>query len=630
MSSIVDNYVPCESIRRISPVSCDCLKECSKDHEICAPGSFGCEKPWRKGASFRSKVGFSSKLMRVAFPTPRPVRWPLSDEARQVSFHRFLQFGYENFSTALPSRTELVPFEAGMKWPTELRSGGKEVLPADARFVNPSICGGCNGRGQCVRGSTDSPRCLCIDGTFGTRCENECTNDCFNHCSGHGECHHGWCRCDDGWFGIDCSETDERWSDKRRTGAWVDKGLYRQEEPDLKLHEMQVPAALYAVRMEKKVYVYDLPHHINQFTEMWMAEQWGHGAFHECAPVHARRIYSSEAHFESRLLHDRFVRTVVPNQADLFYVPTFFLQRFTWNAYIKTPMLKIIEFVKNTYPYWNQSFGRDHIWFVSGERTSCYIPRDISETSIIVSLWGDLDCVNATKDIVVPSLSPKQHDINKFYSNYVPYLLESESRKSLEKNGSLLFFAGGIFSFGASQDNVRKRGTDPIHKTTKWERRVRHFYCANANSTCRHVYSMGVRQALYKYKLHKDKDMRIVSAGVPDYQRAIQNAKFCLHTEGNSWGTRIVDYMAFECIPAIVNDRMLFSFADILPYFSVHYSKGDVPNLKTILRSERRVEDLRRGLKLYKRAFLWWGDYGLAYEYTIAALGYKLTHVVHK
>ena len=37
-------------------------------------------------------------------------------------------------------------------------------------------------------------------------------------------------------------------------------------------------------------------------------------------------------------------------------------------------------------------------------------------------------------------------------------------------------------------------------------------------------------------------------------------AHFCLHTEGNGWGARVVDYMAMECLPLMVNDGMLFPY----------------------------------------------------------------------
>ena len=44
-------------------------------------------------------------------------------------------------------------------------------------------------------------------------------------------------------------------------------------------------------------------------------------------------------------------------------------------------------------------------------------------------------------------------------------------------------------------------------------------------------------------RLWAEPDMRIVSAGIPDYDTAVPNAHFCLHTEGNGWGARVVDYM---------------------------------------------------------------------------------------
>ena len=92
---------------------------------------------------------------------------------------------------------------------------------------------------------------------------------------------------------------------------------------------------------------------------------------------------------------------------------------------------------------------------------------------------------------------------------------------------------------------------------------------------------MGVRQAVWRQKLWAEPDMRIVSAGVedaacsarpppspfaqardtalppppllwpgiPDYLTAVPRAHFCLHTEGNGWGARVVDHMAVEPQP---------------------------------------------------------------------------------
>ena len=57
------------------------------------------------------------------------------------------------------------------------------------------------------------------------------------------------------------------------------------------------------------------------------------------------------------------------------------------------------------------------------------------------------------------------------------------------------------------------------------------------------------------------------------------NARFCLHTEGNGWGARVVDYMAMECLPLMVNDGMIFPYSNIINWddFSIHLNKKHVP-----------------------------------------------------
>ena len=146
--------------------------------------------------------------------------------------------------------------------------------------------------------------------------------------------------------------------------------------------------------------------------------------------------------------------------------------------------------------------------------------------------------------------------------------------------------------------------------------------------TCRNIYSMGVRQAVWRQKLWAEPDMRIVSAGIPDYLTAARQAHFCLHTEGNGWGARVVDYMAMECLPLMVNDGMLFPYANVLDWdtFSVHLNKKDVPRIARLLRnmSEETQRQMHAVQRRYKRAFVWWRPDGLAYEYTLAALGERV------
>lgn len=193
----------------------------------------------------------------------------------------------------------------------------------------------------------------------------------------------------------------------------------------------------------------------------------------------------------------------------------------------------------------------------------------------------------------------------------------------------LLLFAGGIFSFGASQSQKRRSGLDSAVQQERWQREAQKLKCAQpGNLRCRYLYSMGVRQAIWRERLWAEPDIRIVSAGVPDYLQAVPHARFCLHTEGNSWGTRLIDYMAMECIPIIVNDGMVQVFENLLPYadFAFHLSKRQIPELLSFLRnvSNGTRAAMYPPLRRHKRAFIWFRPEGLAYEYTLASLGERI------
>ena len=133
--------------------------------------------------------------------------------------------------------------------------------------------------------------------------------------------------------------------------------------------------------------------------------------------------------------------------------------------------------------------------------------------------------------------------------------------------------------------------------------RVLNDKCSRPEVSCRSVYSMGVRQAVWRQRLWAEPDMRIVSAGIPDYLTAVPQARFCLHTEGNGWGARVIDYMAMECIPLMLNDGMIFPYANVLswPRFSLHLSKRQIPTLASILRNVSAAAQLEMHAELRRR-----------------------------
>ena len=462
----------CANMRKLSPVACECVAECLRQgHEVCGPNSYGCQFPWKDhGQGARTRRGFHTELPCFAMPPGTAVHssLPPPQGARLVSFSSYTARGYvaSEGAAAVPG-AEVAAFGAGHQ--------GRDSRPSDAVWLPEASCGvqGCSGRGRCLQSSGGKGRgkrrgargmqrrsCVCADGAYGPACEHACDNDCFNSCSGHGTCVHGWCKCDPGWFGVDCSDT----LGLRYSRAELPRDVSQFGDGPVHAQIDQLPPELqaHARRLKRAVYVYDLPANVNRRSEVWMWKQWGPNAGHGCDPVHNRRIYAAQSHFDSHLLHDDHTRTLDPTEAVLFYVPVFLNQRVTWGADLRaphTPMVAALEHIRHAHPWWNASGGRNHVWFVFGERQTCLIPTEISQASIVIGHWGDLDCVSDKKDVIVPTITPIQHDLPRFHQR-LQRAMRAADAQSFERNGPLLLFAGGIMSFGASQVRGRRWHTN--------------------------------------------------------------------------------------------------------------------------------------------------------------------------
>lgn len=284
------------------------------------------------------------------------------------------------------------------------------------------------------------------------------------------------------------------------------------------------------------------------------------------------------------------IRTLDPEEADLFYVPTYptcivyknYANFKTYRYFIQ----RSIEVIRDSYPYFNRSGGADHIFpFVhdfgpclSWDETShngVYFPEIAN--SIFITHVGDtaLSCYSSGKDIVIP-----------------PYC--SDSRIYLDGRGGSL--------------------TDPADRTTlvhfrgtvEW---VHPFSIPSLGIVAGPDanYSHGVRQQLVKL-YSEDPDFAIFSGESDSYIEEVKHSVFCLCPRGYAvWSRRLFDASMLGCIPVIIADGIELPFEEILDYskFSVKILEADIPQLKSILQaiSASKVAKMQHELTQIYNAF---------------------------
>ncbi|GLC68059.1 hypothetical protein PLESTF_000640400 [Pleodorina starrii] len=495
---------------------------------------------------------------------PVSSRLPVNFRA-ETAWYRHYPRGFENYANpdmALPEGEV-----GGSNW-----SGGHTAHPLEQC---PDSCS--NGRGVCFKwGHMAEPQCLCHKGFNGTRCEQEdLTEACWFSptCSGRGRCRSGFCHCQPGFFGIGC----------HRSMAYQPATLGAL--PDLRPHS------------KLKIYMYDLP--------------WDIAFPYEYNDGHFGRdpMYKAYEYFMTYFLTDTVVRTENPYEANLFYVPML-LYFYIGNVRDPVPQAtRTLNYVKTHWPFYNRTGGRDHFFFMTGDRGTCSIPRWMQDACIKVVHFGmqtrdlpwqgvtnkEYGCVQIKRDLVVPPINMFNELLPVDTGKYYQWLV---SNQGYDGNRTLLFFfAGGVGD-----------GTE---------------------------YSGGVRQAIKKLLSSltpRPPDVEFLEGRTESYRKLLQTSKFCIAPYGYGWGLRLVQAIEYGCIPVIIQDRVYQAFEDFLPYeeFSVRMPLSDVPRMVELLRSytEAQMAVLRLGLAKYFRAFIWNREYGgMAYEWTLAGLERRLAHI---
>ncbi|KAG0304047.1 hypothetical protein BGZ98_005998 [Dissophora globulifera] len=277
-----------------------------------------------------------------------------------------------------------------------------------------------------------------------------------------------------------------------------------------------------------------------------------------------------------------------PQEADFFYVPFLgskYLADCWFTKGIKgdcdvdekyaEPMMNHIQ---RDYPYWNRTFGRDHIITHPMDSTSLYYKsRARMQNATFLTTVGDRRVVFGVDgrsrrygDIVIPSSTAL---INLAHVNGADYLTVDGQPKSGERDILLLF--GGRYQDVKPEDS----------------------------------YSSGIRALLFN-GLDQQPDYMIASSwSNPDYIGLLTRAKYGLAPQGYTLDTtRIWEYIAFGVVPVVIADGIIEPFEDDLDWdsFTVKIRREEAHRMDAILRSisSEDYEQKRQALWSYGRQAL--------------------------
>ena len=430
--------------------------------------------------------------------------------------------------------------------------------------------------------------CVCHLGFRGDACEKRDETACFNGCSGRGMCVRGFCSCQMGFFGIDCSiDLDAASEAQARTDPIAELDMPEGDSALATLlanastgaafvnsRALEVPPEARQELFRPRVYVYELPPWVAQSLDL-----------QRLTPLND--AYSAYATVLALLLRDNATRTHDPWEANLFYVPAF---AYAYSSNTGSPhehVRRVLRFIRAEYPaLWARRGGRDHLVWATGDRGICPLPADLANLIWLV--------------------------------HYAPEHVEKGSGASFpldsgadpldaSATGTCFRPEHGIVMAPEKRMNARARATYGPD-AEQLPRDTLLFFAGDARPTDPH-YSQGVRQRLFQLFNNTAATDILFARRVPDMDRVMRSSKFCLAPTGHGWGTRLGLAMVNGCVPVIIQDGVHQVYDDLLPYdaFSVRIPQAELGQLEARLRAipPAKLRVLQHGVRRFHRAFLW-------------------------
>ncbi|KAG6493187.1 hypothetical protein ZIOFF_048164 [Zingiber officinale] len=401
----------------------------------------------------------------------------------------------------------------------------------------------------------------CLLGQF---CEIPTLCSCVNQCSGHGHCRGGFCECDRGYYGIDCS-VPSALSPMQDWPVWL-----RPAKVDLP-DKVSINGELMTIKavVKKKrplIYVYDLPPEFN--AHLLEGRHFKFECVNRIYTDKNRTLWTDQLYGSQMALYESILaspyRTMNGDEADFLYVPV--LDSCIITRADDAPHLRMkeqkglrsyfaLEFYKRVYdhivekyPYWNRSAGKDHIWFFSWDEGACYAPKEIWNSTMLVhwgntnskhnhsttAYWADnWDPIPSSKTGTHPCFDPEKDLVLPAWKRPEPGAIWAKLWARPRKERTTLFYFNG--NLGPAYENGRPEDT----------------------------YSMGIRQKLAeefgstpnkagKFGRQHTPNVTVTNIRSSKYYDDVASSIFCGVLPGDGWSGRLEDSILQGCIPVII------------------------------------------------------------------------------
>ncbi|KAJ3674017.1 hypothetical protein LUZ60_006009 [Juncus effusus] len=473
--------------------------------------------------------------------------------------------------------------------------------------------------------------CDCkYDCLWGRFCEVPTVCSCLNQCSGNGLCRGGFCQCESGYYGIDCSiptsqSLSQSWPSFLQPSQTPPVRNSTGNDINITGDDDSVDGNIKVVVRKRRplVYVYDLPPEFN--SHLMEGRHYKLECVNRIYNENNRTLWTPMLYGAQVALYESILasphRTLNADEADYFYVPVLDSclitraddaphLRMREHGHLRSHMTldyykMAYDHIAEKYPFWNRSSGRDHIWFFSWDEGACYAPKEI-RPGIMLSHWGNTNtkhpnsttaywadmwdsipsskrgfhpCFDPTKDLVLPAWKPPN-----------PGALWLKLWERPRKERTTLFYFNG--NLGPAYENGRPEDT----------------------------YSMGIRQKLAAQfgstpnkqgKLGKQHtaNITVTPLRAQNYYEEISRAVFCGVLPGDGWSGRMEDSVMNGCIPVIIQDGIFLPYENVLNYesFAVRILEDDIPKLVTILKgyNETEIEHMLSNVRKIWQRFLY-------------------------